>query len=333
MDTRTVSGETIHILNPLRLTLLHYEHEMVDTLKLAGYSRVQVIPTTNGEGVTGATQRLRIMLASLIERVKLGFSMRGQTVIVVWPLFGYLDPWTLWSLCYSNRVFMVMHDPTPLRKAYGYSRISRRLFKWIVGMTNIQVVYHTALAMEVGVEMCGIAGVVVPHPMSAVNTDRPGISESAESRCTVRVLGQYKKTRAIAPLEHIAAQEADDLLLEVHGRGWPSVAGWQVSARFVPEAEFDMLIASSDCIVIPYDTFFQSGVAVRSLELGVPVVGPRHEHIVELYGSDWPGLVRDETDWHAAVLRAVATDAGKLEKRADDVRVKASHAWSEILDH
>ena len=200
-----MSDETIFILNPLTSTLRHYEGELIDTLESAGYPTAETIPTVEGEGIFGAAQRIRVAAASLAERVRMGAAMRDRTIIVAWPLFSYLDPLTLWGLCRHNRVFIVMHDPTPLRRSYGHSAIPRRLFKRIVERTDTYVVYHTALAQRTGENACGIAGAVVPHPIAA----RPGQPNgpARSGRPTIRVLGQYKPARTLAPLRQLAVDD------------------------------------------------------------------------------------------------------------------------------
>lgn len=325
-----MSDETIFILNPLASTLRHYESELIDTLAAAGYRAAETIPTVEGEGISGAAQRIRVAAASLSERVRMGSAMRNRTIIVAWPLFSYLDPLTLWGLCRRNRVFIVMHDPTPLRRSYGHSGVPRRIFKWIVEHTDTHVVYHTELAQRTGSAVCGVTGTVIPHPIgrASIGTCPP---VDIEARRTIRVLGQYKPARTLAPLQQIAAREVGAYRLEIHGRGWPSLEGWAVSDRFVAEEEFDELIRTADCVVIPYDSFFQSGVAVRCLENGVPVVAPEHEHVAELYGEDWPGLVHDENDWCDAVSRVLETDRTAVVVRAHDVRAQVGRDWAEAL--
>jgi hypothetical protein len=100
---------------------------------------------------------------------------------------------------------------------------------------------------------------------------------------------------------------------------------------FVPEDQFDVILQTSNCVVIPYDLFFQSGVAVRCLELGVPVVARRHEHIIELFGHDWPGIVHDPTDWPDAIVRALAIDTTAIQARRAVVRSRVLREWSAVL--
>ncbi|MEH3138880.1 MAG: hypothetical protein PGN37_01620 [Mycobacterium kyogaense] len=324
-----MTNSTLLVLNPLRATLSHYERELIATLETAGYQKIDILKTTQADGVVGMRERLGITLTSAFERARLGSSINGRAILVVWPMFGYLDPLSLYRLCKRNTVLFVLHDPTPLRHQYGHSRFSRRTFQWLVSSTRSEVVYHTRLAQEVGIKSCGVDGVVLAHPIS----DEPPALLPRKERHAVRVLGQYKQTRSLDALTAIASAARSLQLaeLEIHGRGWPAVAGWKVMNSFVPEAKFDQLIESSRIVVIPYDSFFQSGVAVRCLERGIPVVAPRHEHIMQLYGSDWPGLVADANDWDKALLRAMIVDSARLRARAVEVRKTISQNWSSAL--
>jgi hypothetical protein len=235
------------------------------------------------------------------------------------------------GLARHNSVYIVLHDPSPLRRAYGQSLWARKLFKAVTDRWSIRVLYHTAQAQRVGVRDNGVSGLVVPHPVrletSSTDAPRGGIT----SRPVIRVLGQYKHTRSLAALTTIADHAADSCDLAIHGRGWPDVPGWAVVNGFVPEHEFAALVETSDCVVIPYDMFFQSGVAVRCLEAEVPVVAPHHEHIAQLYGDEWPGTVRDASDWYNALVRALAVDADHLRSRRLGVTQHIRSAWDEVL--
>jgi hypothetical protein len=183
----------------------------------------------------------------------------------------------------------------------------------------------------VGVHVNGVTGDVVPHPILMTRRDDDHIGSPDPTRPIVRVLGQNKHTRSMAALKLIAAKAAGVLTLEIHGRAWPAISGWKVVEGFVSEKEFTSLVRTSDCVVIPYDSFFQSGVAARCLEASVRVVAPRHEHIAELYGADWPGTVRNASDWHAAMLRALAIDSAVISARRAQVVGDIQQAWAEAL--
>lgn len=318
------------IINPLKVTLAHYEGELLETLNRSGQHAVEFAETIAGDGIAGPRERVAVAARTVWQRMRMARSVRGRTVIVVWPLFGYLDPLTWMRLARRNTVYMIIHDPSPLRQTYGQSVWARRLFKAAVHRRRIQVLYHTAHAQRVGADGNGVSGAVVPHPvLLPARTEAPQVP--ATSRPVIRVLGQYKHARSLTALETIADQAAGSCDLEIHGRGWPQVPGWMVMDHFVEEHEFSALLESSDCVVIPYDSFFQSGVAVRCLEAGVPVVAPRHEHIAELYGDDWAGTVRDASDWYDALERALAVDAAEIRSRHISVALGVHSAWRELL--
>jgi hypothetical protein len=319
------------VINPLKYTLAHYEGELLETLNHSGHDVVEVADTVPGDGVKGSLDRVAVAARTVWERTRMARSVRGETIIVVWPLFGYLDPVTLMRLARHNTVYVVIHDPTPLRRSYGQSFWARKLFRAAVSHRSIRILYHTAHAQRVGTRANGVRGAVVPHPMSLAPSRSDEPRGRTKSRPVVRVLGQYKHTRSLTALTAIADRNAGSWDLEIHGRGWPQVPGWTVMDRFVPEHEFTDLVESSDCVVIPYDSFFQSGVAVRCLESGVPVVAPRHEHIAQLYGDDWVGTVRDVADWYDALVRALAVDAAEIRSRHLFVAAETRAAWQDLL--
>ena len=121
----------------------------------------------------------------------------------------------------------------------------------------------------------------------------------------VRVLGQWKSSRDIEAMKSVAAAAYDgNPRFEVVGRGWPEVDGWSVDNRFVPEAELDNLIHSSQVVLIPYSRFYQSGIAIRALENNRVTVGPADSSLADILGADSPCLVHD-ADWVGAVRQAL----------------------------
>jgi hypothetical protein len=143
-------------------------------------------------------------------------------------------------------------------------------------------------------------------------SDAVAISTEAR-RPAIRVLGQFKQDRDLEVLQSLAAEFNSECDLEIAGRGWPTVEGWRVDSRFVSEQELDELVRSSDAIVIPYKRFYQSGIAIRALEAGTPIVGRAATSLADLYGSDSRLLVSDELvdgdtrsqSWPAAVRHAL----------------------------
>jgi hypothetical protein len=319
------------VINPLRRTLAHYEDELLETLTHSGALAVAIADTVPGDFVTGALDRVAVGARIVWERMRMAHSVSGQIVIVTWPLFGYLDPLTLRGLARHNVVYLIVHDPVAMRRSFCHSAWARRLFKAALHHRSIKILYHTAHAQQVGVSATGVKGIVVPHPVRLEPSRTNQSCVGRTSRPVVRVLGQYKHTRSLTALSAIADEAAGSCELEIHGLGWPDIHGWKVADRFVPEHEFTTLVQSSDCVVIAYDSFFQSGVAARCLEAGVPVVAPVNEHVAQLYGADWAGTAHDATDWYGALLRALSVGPISIQSRRISVARDIGSAWSGVL--
>jgi hypothetical protein len=323
--------QQILVVNPLQHTLAHYQTELLAILNQGDRFTIRVVETESGDGISGPFERVSVALRTVWARVSLAHSGRGRTVVVLWPIFGYFEPLTWIVLARRDTVQIVMHDPTPLRRSYGYSLLARTLFRAATRHPNIKIIYHTMHGQLAGIRESGVQGTVLPHPIIPKSTRSVVCDRRALNRPVVRVLGQYKETRSLKALALIADRAGGAFQLEIHGRGWPRVNGWTVDDRFVPESEFDALISSSDCVVIPYDSFFQSGVAVRCLEAGVPVVAPLHEHVRQLYGEDWAGTVRHESDWYPALTRALVVNADAIGQQHRCVAEVIAEAWRAYL--
>ena len=148
---------------------------------------------------------------------------------------------------------------------------------------------------------------LLAHPMFPPTPTVHGPSPVGSPRPVVRVLGQYKQDRDLEVLRLLASELRGQFELEIVGRGWPEIAGWRVDARFVAESELDLLIRTSDAVLIPYRRFYQSGIAIRALENGTPVVGRAGTSLDALYGSDSKLLVREDSVGVAVDLAAWVT--------------------------
>jgi hypothetical protein len=155
------------------------------------------------------------------------------------------------------------------------------------------------------------------------------------TRSVVGVIGQWKPARDARVIAELAPALAKrGYTIEIHGRGWPQVDGVRVYDRFVREDELDELLASFACVVLPYSHYFQSDVAVRALENGVPLVGRRHAFVEDLFGRAWPGLAEDGAieSWVDAVERAAAVPRPKLLDRMRDYRATCLAEWARFLE-
>lgn len=327
-----VSCTAIHIVNPLPNALMHYHRSLIETLRAAGAETIEVkVPTAEG---LSAGRKLLSAIGAVVSRILLVVRHPGKkTFIIAWPLFGYADAITWIPLSLVSRIEIILHDPQPLRRQVGHSRLARFFaritLRWF---NNIHILAHTELAATDIKAHLDEVHAILPHPMIHTTYSRKGEQGSGE-KPTIRVLGQYKPARDLTPLEQIAQSNNDNKWrLEIIGRGWPQIAGWTVTSTFVDEKSFTDLISTSDCVVIPYDRFYQSGVAVRALESGVRIVAPKHEHVQLLYGDRWPGLVEDDERWDQAVAKVLAVRVPVLDRLQSEARHACVHSWAAHLE-
>jgi hypothetical protein len=119
--------------------------------------------------------------------------------------------------------------------------------------------------------------------------------------------------------------------LVVVGRGWPPLPGWRVIDFFVSEERFDAEIAKSDVVCIPYHDYYQSGVAVRAIESGIPVVGLRHEFLELLCGDDWGGIAEHPQELPDAVEVAASASLDVISTMASNYVSACRAEWKAFL--
>lgn len=294
----TVPAAKPVVLNPLPAALHHYEgvlrSEVLGSSVEWRHASIEVGSASAGGRRAALGRAFRAYLT-------LGLSKR--TVVTLWPTFGLLDA-LVWRLVPGRgRRVVVVHDAVPLRRQFGYGPMARWLARLALGR-RVQLAVHTQLAADAlrgqNLESAWLA----PFPVG-----RPRSSDGVRSR-SVLVAGQYKDARDTALMEALGGTLDGELPLLVRGRGWPEIRGWEVEARFLSEDELDAALRSAGVVLIPYDRYFQSDIAVRAYESGTPIVARRHEFIEGLLGSDWPGLVDgpDAADWVAAIRRTLGTE-------------------------
>lgn len=335
LGSREDVDRSILVINPLPGALAHYERELLDTFARVGVSpTAHVIASPSAEGITGPIDRCGATLRLMLWRLWTACRVRRSSLIVLWPSLGYLDFLSWLPATVRHHVVLIVHDPAPLGDDPGHGRWAVRLARLAVRVPNLTFLTHTEVAAREFRSRTGIEPLRAGHPMlsDATGSDVPQtVSMNPDKRMPrIRVFGRYKKARTLQPLAELAADPVE-AVLSIHGRGWPAVDGWEVDDRFVPEDELSGLIAACDCVVIPYRRYFQSGIAVRSLESGVRVVGPRTEHLVELFGSDWPGLVDDGDAWADAVRRVLPVTATQLGARRADARKRIDDSWRTVV--
>jgi len=237
--------------------------------------------------------------------------------VITWPVLGYVDL-VIIAACLPG-AWLTVHDPVPLVRSLGYGPVSR-FFARLLGRRARIIVLSKAAFDEVRKALPTATLSPLPHPIL-----EPEIRSSRPEKVIVRVLGQYKADRDIDLLREIA-EGGPASRYAITGCGWPELEGWQVDDRFVPEDELDRLIRSASVVLIPYRRFFQSGIAVRCLELGTPVVGPKNSSLRELLTThDYLLAGQSREDWSRAVEIASEMSTSEVEKLSRS-------AWSSSLE-
>jgi hypothetical protein len=332
MSTVATSSSRVVIVNCLPATLGHYQHELLSVLDGASPNR-QVILRREVADQIGSTRSKIIRAGAIVWNRLTGYlNSNADIIVVVWPLFGFLDIIT-WSLAArKNHVIIIYHDPRPLRRQVGTSRMYSLLFRQLSRIFGVEALCHTYAAKEALFDATGVSALVAPHPILAPDAERLQTAQERQienGTATVIVLGQYKPARSLQPLIEIAQLSSANYRLQIFGRGWPDIPGWEVVDSFLSEQDFTEQLMRSTCVVIPYSRFFQSGVAVRCAEAGVPVVAPRHEHIMQIYGERWPGLVDENRNWISSVENICNRDRAPI--NTQKAFVEATKGWSAVL--
>lgn len=346
----TGAGYPVALLNPLPATLGHYQQALAATLEEAGAAPAYAwCPSVELAGA-GLAARMRAA-AELVGARRRAVRLAGDgTVLSLWPAIGLAEP-AWWPR--SARVWHVVHDPRPLRRQTGYGTAAARAGRVGIGRAAGLVVHSQPAADELG-RLGWPTPVLLPHPIlvpaqppaRAGTTDSAGRAGGARGargadrahgaggaragRAGVLVLGQHKPARDLAALLTLADQADAGEALQILGRGWPTVPGWQVQSRFLAQTEVEEQLRAAACLVLPYRHYYVSGVAVRALEQLTPVVARRHPMLVDLLGEDWPGFV-DGEQWGAAVARARSVCACDLACRREDYRLRSGAAWGAFV--
>ncbi len=316
----------VHIYNPLPLVLAHFVLQLADRLESAGRPSI-CIPSVNGE--VGRDLRAKALALGNHVRIARRHVESGAPLIVAWPLLGWLEM-PLWRHS-TNGSLIVVHDPEPLVRQHGLSQWTANLSARLAGPRWPHIVTMSPEAHAIAVKHFDPKIVhLAPHPMIT-----PPTAHSADHGRVALVLGQYKPSRDIEAMAAIAekAQNAGWNLV-VAGRGWPEIPGWTVHSRFLSEDDFRTLLATARVLVLPYRHYFQSGVALRALESGIPVVGRSSGFLRSVLGEDFPGSVDDwgrPQSWLDALEAAVAGRESQLQNAGRYSQQGASE-WRALAD-
>jgi hypothetical protein len=302
--------------NPLPKALHHYESALCHTLDAAG----AVWDLAPFDGIEGESTALTKGLA-WARHIRRSAGLHGVHHVVLWPALGFWDLASLRAL--RAPCTLVFHDPRPLRDQFGLDRFSRGLARHIQG-GGVEIVVHSAAGMN-ELSRHGMGARLLPHPLIA---NHHNSSKAPVRNPVVRVLGQYKPGRRLDVLERLhnwRNLNDDRVVLEVHGSGWPPVAGWNVTNQWYSEDEFDALIRTADAIVVPYLEYFQSGVAIRALENLIPVVSTG-QWFESLYGPHWVGVAHAD-DWERALAACLYPNTLDLQETLASALESSTAQW------
>ncbi|MUL63467.1 hypothetical protein BOO86_03235 [Mycobacterium sp. CBMA 234] len=252
----------------------------------------------------------------------------GGPNVVAWPLTGWWEM-PLWRHR-THRTFIAMHDPEAVARQDGLTPLAAANAIRLSGSRWPHLVTMSAEAFDAAANHVDPERIhLVPHPMRA-----PERGQALRPRDSILVLGQYKPARDLEVMSVLApALRAAGWTPTVAGSGWPAVPGWDVIDRFVSETEFAELLGSAAAVLLPYKHYFQSGVALRALEAGVPTVGRSTGFLTAILGANFPGAVdnwNDPDSW----LNAVAAATGRREEQirsAENYSECAAAAWRDLL--
>lgn len=286
MSKRTTAQGGVHLLtfNPLGGKLRGYSSAVRYVLQALGVS----VCLREG-AVDRCAHPLLKLIVHLLQVRLIANQARGRPVLCLWPTLGYLEVIVWAMLAPRTPVWLVFHDPSPLRPQPGLSyRASRWAATFCRAPFRVRLVAHS---VEARTELWarGLSAIYLPYPPlppSSQRIDKPQIPR------TLLVLGQYKPSRDLEVMEQLGHRlRLVGLRPEVAGEGWPPIDGWHVLAGHLSEADFEKRLRSAHMVLIPYSAFYQSDVLARAAANGTPVICIRQSQPVDLLGEDYPGLI------------------------------------------
>lgn len=308
-------------VNHLPRALHHYQAELKDCLPCLTTWRC-----TNAEAAGSPAGRLTRGFRTIKALRAL-----DDDLLRLWPIFGRHEASlaALWRRD-GTRWWQVVHDPVPLDDD---ASDERWLSMWATLARRdggVQYLVHSAHALD----LMTAAGVpeqrlhLLPHPVLTTTTS-PQARET--SKPIIACLGTYKPARDLTLLAALPAALGAEFQFRLVGRGWPALHGWDRTPYHVPEAEFDQTIATASVVLVPYIRFFQSGVMVRALELGVPCVAPRNAFTEAVAGPACQGLLADGPDIEVWVnsIRHAASARAAWAARLDTYQSLATRAYAD----
>lgn len=312
--------------NPLSRTLAHYEQELTDTLRRCSVN-YEGLPTLLVEGRPGIYGKAAMLHAALQNVTNHRDNM--TTNLQTWSSLGLLEA-RLWQ-SKNARNIVLLHDPVPLRRQVGFDSLSRLWASRSVKHKAPIVMVHSEDARKAARQLLPQHDIVTAlHPIRDVQRST---AKSVEP--TVVVAGQYKPERDLAMLEALGPRlQAKGIRAKIYGRGWPSaIAGWSVHSRFISETEMDDVLAEAWAVLLPYDLYFQSGIAIRALEQGTLTVSPRTSFAEDLLGADSHSIINDSKSYKSCLDAITHTLHHQLAAEATFLKYRADvdNSWRNAL--
>lgn len=316
---------TVGVYSPLPRVFDHFVRRLREQLTCGG-ADTELLDAPDGEVAGSHTARA----SALIRHVKAvrSNSRREDPIVVTWPLLGWWDL-LLWRR--KSPTIVLFHDPEPLRRQFGISKRSARAASALTETALPTIGVHSTEAATICHNYLPTANVVkLPHPMS-----EPPRSVRHVDRSTVLVLGQFKPVRDLDVMRRLAPPlRKAGLIPLVAGRGWPKLDGWDRRDGFLSEDDFEKLAARALAVIIPYRTYFQSGVALRALEVGTPVVGRETSFLRDVLGTNFPGHVptwESPNEWLNAIWDAAANSHRQAQAATQYAR-RGVQLWSHAVN-
>lgn len=315
----------VRIYSPLHNVSEHFVERLTESLGAGGIASVR-LPSRNGE--VGANSLAKVQALGAHVRNVRRYVHSGAPNVVAWPLTGWWEM-PLWRHR-TQQTFIAMHDPEAVARQDGLTPLAAASAIRLSGSRWPHLVTMSPEAFDAAVRHVGPDRIhLVPHPMRV-----PEWVQGPAGRTSILVLGQYKPARDLDVMSVIApALRAAGWTPTVAGRGWPPVPGWNVVNRFISETEFADLLGSAAAVLLPYKHYFQSGVALRALEAGVPTVGRCTGFLTTILGPNFPGAVdnwNDPDSWLQAVAAATTARESQI-RAAESYSERAAAAWRDLL--
>ena len=314
----------IRLSNSIPEVLKHYQSETIDTLARIGQTASVLSNTPSIEGMSGASSRAKSLLRSLAWPGRARSYSEGP-VLHLWPSFGIFEV----ALWHRPVDYLVYHDPIPLRRQIGFDPLSRFVAQHQIG-GKPTIVSHSS-------DATGELRRIFPRH-EIVNLLHPVLGNTRNVRTRgnrVVVVGQYKFARDVELLERLGPLLSGiGLQPMIFGRGWPQISGWTVTSGFLSEQDLDEVIGSALVVVLPYRKYFQSGVAVRALEQGTPVVSPRTSFITDLLGVDSSAIITEPTaveEWVSAIRFAASQNEAQMELTRTRYVRNVDASWNRVF--